>query len=91
MSGNPPLVRAVRTGGIGRRRFVQGIAAAGVIGLGGTVPRRGALAATVPQQLSGTEFDLTIQPVAVNMTGYPAMATGINGSVPAPVLHWRCR
>ncbi|MBN9560564.1 MAG: copper resistance system multicopper oxidase [Alphaproteobacteria bacterium] len=89
MSGNPPLVRTVRTGGIGRRRFVQGIAAAGVIGLGGIVPRRGALAATVPQQLSGTEFDLTIHPLQVNMTGYPAMATGINGSVPAPILHWR--
>ena len=89
MTANPPLVRTGPAGGIGRRRFVQGIAAAGVIGIGGAVPRRGAVGATVPQQLSGTEFDLTIQPVQVNMTGRPAMGTGINGTIPGPVLRWR--
>jgi CopA family copper-resistance protein len=74
--------------GISRRRFVQGIAAAGVIGIGG-VPLRDALGATIPQQLSGTEFDLTIQPVQVNMTGRQAMGTGINGTIPGPILRWR--
>ena len=84
-----PLVTTAPPSGIGRRRFVQGTAAASVIGAGGLVPRGGALAAVAPQQLSGTEFDLTIQPVSVNMTGRPAVATGINGSVPGPILRWR--
>ena len=74
---------------IARRRFVQGFAAAGVIGAGYVVPRRSALASELPRQLSGTEFDLTIQPVAVNMTGRAAVATGINGTVPGPILRWR--
>ena len=89
MSWKAPLVTTVSASGIGRRRFVQGTAAASVIGVGGLVPHAGARAAVVPQQLSGTEFDLAIQPVSVNMTGRPAVATGINGSVPGPILRWR--
>ncbi|MEO7116771.1 MAG: copper resistance system multicopper oxidase, partial [Caldimonas sp.] len=39
--------------------------------------------------LSGTQFDLTIDETPVNITGRASTATTVNGSVPAPVLHWR--
>jgi FtsP/CotA-like multicopper oxidase with cupredoxin domain len=39
--------------------------------------------------LSGTEFTLTIAKTTVNFTGKPRTATTVNGSIPAPVLHWR--
>ena len=39
--------------------------------------------------LTGTEFDLTIEETAVNFTGALRMAVTINGSIPAPTLHWR--
>jgi len=78
-----------------RRRFLQGLAAGGIL-LGLSPWSRPARAreavgtasgtATV---LSGTEFDLTIAETAVNFTGSPRMATTINGSIPAPTLRWR--
>ncbi|KCB31238.1 copper resistance protein A, partial [Bordetella hinzii CA90 BAL1384] len=37
----------------------------------------------------GTEFHLDIGETPVNFTGRPRIATTVNGSVPAPVLHWR--
>jgi CopA family copper-resistance protein len=39
--------------------------------------------------LSGTEFDLVIDEMAVNFTGKPTVATTINGSLPGPTLRWR--
>ncbi|WP_370655451.1 copper resistance system multicopper oxidase [Candidatus Binatus sp.] len=39
--------------------------------------------------LTGNHFDLVIEEVAVNITGRPAIATAINGSVPGPLLRWR--
>jgi CopA family copper-resistance protein len=83
-----------------RRRFLQGLAAGGVmLGLAPAIalsPRatRMALAAGgtqtgTPPVLSGTEFDLTIAETPVNFTGRPRLATTINGSIPAPTLWWR--
>jgi CopA family copper-resistance protein len=46
-------------------------------------------AAAEPQVLRGSEFDLAIGERAVNITGRPRIATVVNGSLPAPVLHWR--
>ena len=77
--------------GISRRQFVQGLMAGGVIaGLDfwrwpalGRKPRNG------QATLAGTYFDLIIEEVAVNVTGRPAIATAINGSVPGPLLRWR--
>jgi CopA family copper-resistance protein len=69
-----------------RRRFVQGIAAAGA--LASTLPWRPAIAAPQPV-LSGTEFALDIAPMAVNITGRARTATAINGQIPGPVLRWR--
>lgn len=90
--GQPSLTPAH----LSRRRFVQGLAAGGVLGaLGGwsggaawaaSPPRAGAGSAPV---LRGTEFDLVIQEAAVNFTGKPAVAPTINGMLPGPTLRWR--
>jgi CopA family copper-resistance protein len=79
---------------LGRRRFLEGLAAGGVLltGAHGIRPAFGQGAATTtgtPPALSGTEFDLTVAETPVNFTGAPRMATTINGSIPAPILRWR--
>lgn len=81
-----------------RRRFVQGLAAGGVVaGLSGVgipalaqAPERASAAAlgSAPV-LSGTEFDLVIGESVVNYTGSPQVATTINGMLPGPTLRWR--
>ncbi|MGV8934040.1 MAG: copper resistance system multicopper oxidase [Gallionellaceae bacterium] len=78
-----------------RRTFLEGLVAGGIIL--GTAPWTSANAAqfTAPgslnktQVLSGTEFELNIAETAVNFTGKVRMTTMINGSIPAPTLHWR--
>ncbi|AOV16787.1 copper resistance protein CopA [Acidihalobacter aeolianus] len=77
-----------------RRRFVQGLAAGGVMlglapSLAAAASSVGRTAATGAPGLRGTEFDLVIAESAVNFTGQPRIATTINGSIPAPTLHWR--
>ncbi|WP_368647281.1 copper resistance system multicopper oxidase [Castellaniella ginsengisoli] len=80
---------------IPRRRFVQGLAAGGV--LLGLSPYARALGMPSSQTtrtgsaqiLSGTEFNLEIGESSVNYTGSPRMATTVNGSLPAPTLRWR--
>jgi len=76
-----------------RRRFLQGLAAGGLM-LGLTPLTRQAMAAAAPLDdsapiLRGTEFDLIIAETPVNFTGTPRMATTVNGSLPAPTLRWR--
>ena len=78
-----------------RRKFVQGLAAGGMLlGLapwarpGRAEPAAATATGTAPV-LGGTEFDLVIAETAVNFTGTPRMATTINGSIPAPTLRWR--
>ncbi|MEW6330491.1 MAG: copper resistance system multicopper oxidase [Pseudomonadota bacterium] len=77
-----------------RRRFIQGLAAGGVL-LGVSPWLRPAWAQVTDTAtgsapvLSGTEFDLTIAETPVNFTGSPRLATTINGSIPAPTLRWR--
>jgi CopA family copper-resistance protein len=75
-----------------RRRFVQGLAMGGVMAGFGLGPRplfaRPAQSAG-PETLRGTDFRLDIGQEPVNFTGSPAVATAINGSVPAPILRWR--
>ena len=41
------------------------------------------------EELSGTEFHLSIDKVAVNITGNPALATAVNGMLNGPTLRWR--
>src|SRR5438874_1750954 len=73
---------------ITRRRFVQGMAAAGVL-VAAPWPLHRALAAPRAPVLSGTDFALEIGPVPMNITGRAVTGTGVNGSVPAPILRWR--
>ncbi|WP_287031218.1 copper resistance system multicopper oxidase [Pseudomonas sp. UBA6310] len=76
---------------LSRRRFVQGLGAGGALALAGGWPQ-GALAQAVapsPRQLSGNRFELEIAEQAVNYTGRAALATTVNGSLPAPTLRWR--
>jgi FtsP/CotA-like multicopper oxidase with cupredoxin domain len=77
-----------------RRRFVQGLAAGGLLlGLPSILTPAWARAADTTTGnapvLQGTEFDLTIAETPVNFTGTPRMATTINGSIPGPTLRWR--
>ncbi|MBO1520117.1 copper resistance system multicopper oxidase [Oceanisphaera pacifica] len=77
-----------------RRRFVQGLAAGGVVL--GMVPMlnpaqaasRGTVTGDVPI-LTGNEFELIIDETPVNFTGKTRMATTINGSIPGPTLRMR--
>jgi CopA family copper-resistance protein len=76
-------------GAISRRRFVQGAALAGAAL---AVPARTLWAAPgsgAPTMLTGPDFDLAIGRTPVNMTGRKVMATGVNDSVPGPILRWR--
>jgi CopA family copper-resistance protein len=75
-----------------RRRFVQGLAAGGVLaGAGAWLPRRAALAASVADvaTLHGPVIDLTIGAHEVNFTGATRTATLANGTLPGPILRWR--
>ena len=73
---------------LSRRRFVQGIATAGVV----SAFARPALARRARAEqsvLTGDRFDLVIEETQVNITGRPRLATAVNGSVPAPILRFR--
>jgi CopA family copper-resistance protein len=72
-----------------RRRFIQGAAATGAISLASWPSRRALSAPGRAPVLSGTEFQLEIGAMPINITGRPMTATGINGQVPAPILRWR--
>jgi CopA family copper-resistance protein len=72
-----------------RRRFIQGAAAAGALSLIPFPLRRALAAPARAPVLSGTEFQLEIGAVPLTINGHPAMATGVNGQVPAPILRWR--
>jgi CopA family copper-resistance protein len=78
-----------------RRRFVQGLAAGGVVAgleLGG-FPAFGETGHEAgpgtPAMLSGNHFELTVDQLPVNFTGKKRSAVAINGSVPGPTLCWR--
>src|SRR5690242_13084186 len=74
-----------------RRRFVQGVVVAGLATLvEGTFNQAGA--ETIPRSpaiLTGTHFDLAIEPHEVDFTGRRRKAIEINGSLPGPTLKWR--
>jgi CopA family copper-resistance protein len=78
---------------LSRRRFVQGLAAGGVVaGLGLRLPSLSAASVAPPGEppiLRGTQFDLSIGEMPVNFTGYTRPAITVNQSLPAPTLRWR--
>jgi FtsP/CotA-like multicopper oxidase with cupredoxin domain len=71
---------------LNRRRFVQGVAA-GVLAT--AWPPGRAIAVSREAVLTGTEFQLEIGPMPVNIAGRARTATAINGQLPAPILRWR--
>ncbi|MDO1434416.1 copper resistance system multicopper oxidase [Pseudomonas aeruginosa] len=74
-----------------RRSFVKGLAATGLLG-GLGMWRTPVWALTSPGQpnvLTGTDFDLYIGELPVNITGAARTAMAINGSLPGPILRWR--
>ena len=71
---------------VGRRRFVQGVGAAGAAS---ALQPWNALAGSSPSVLSGTEFQLELAPLTVNVTGRTRSATAINGQIPGPTLRFR--
>jgi CopA family copper-resistance protein len=74
---------------LARRRLLQGAAATSALALASR-PLRSALAAPGRAPvLSGTEFQLEIGAMPINITGRQRTATAVNGSVPAPILRWR--
>ena len=85
----PDQAQALR---LGRRRFVQGLAAGGVLAttpiwLQAAINGKAALGSA--PVLSGRVIDLVIESTPVNFTGVTRMATTINGSIPAPTLRLR--
>jgi CopA family copper-resistance protein len=72
-----------------RRRFVQGIAAGGV--LAGLLPKQLWALTSVNQAtvLTGTDFNLRIGETSVNFTGNARTAITVNGTLPAPLLRWK--
>jgi FtsP/CotA-like multicopper oxidase with cupredoxin domain len=67
---------------IGRRRFVEGLAATGLAAQATT-------RASAMPVLSGGQFDLTIGALPINVTGRRRTATAVNGTVPGPILRFR--
>ena len=76
---------------VSRRRFVQGIAAGAAVSALGWRGLQAFAETTpyMPSTLTGKQFELTIDSLAVNFTGRRSQATAINGSVPGPTLKWR--
>ena len=80
-----------------RRRFVQGIAATGIVsvlpchfdGVASALALEKIAQAGEPAILTGTHFDLTVERLTTNITGQPAPVIAINGSHPGPTLRWR--
>lgn len=77
---------------LNRRRFVQGLAAGGVLAGTSGLLRAGSNPGTAlgsAPVLSGSHIELVVAETPVNFTGITRMATTINGSIPAPTLRLR--
>jgi|TARA_R110001599_G_scaffold200428_3_gene397151 CopA family copper-resistance protein len=86
------LHQHTQTLNLSRRRFVQGLAAGGVLA-SAPVWLQAAITSNTDlgsaPVLSGREIDLVIAETPVNFTGVTRMATTINGSIPSPTLRLR--
>ncbi|MGB5325320.1 MAG: copper resistance system multicopper oxidase [Pseudomonadales bacterium] len=78
---------------LSRRQFVTGLSAGLLVaGKGHAVSQSGKQkpsALHAPQTLKGNRLSLNIEQRQAHFTGQPAIATAINGSVPAPTLRWK--
>ena len=82
---------AQQSSGITRRSLLRGLALGGAAaGLG--LWREPVWALATPKQtgvLAGTDFELSIGAMPVDITGRTARAITVNGSMPGPILRWR--
>jgi CopA family copper-resistance protein len=77
-----------------RRRFVQGLAGGALAAVssrhfGWAAAADPTAAGDTGAVLSGTDFNLEVGALPVNLTGRPGIATAVNGRLPAPLLRWR--
>ncbi len=75
-----------------RRRFLQSAAASTLLLATSALKARDERAFGEQRptgMLEGPEFYLTLEETLVNVTGRPAIATTVNGMLPAPTLKWR--
>ncbi|MEQ1801870.1 MAG: copper resistance system multicopper oxidase [Gammaproteobacteria bacterium] len=73
-----------------RRRFVVGATASGLaVGLGRWSPASAADDGRGLTHLTGSDFALTIGQLPVRIMDHERLAVAVNGSLPAPILHWR--
>ena len=74
----------------GRRQFVLGATASGLVaGFARWQPASAGDASRVLTHLKGSDFALTIGQLPVRITDRQRVAVAVNGSLPAPVLHWQ--
>ena len=74
----------------GRRRFLEGLAAGGlVVGAAALAPRWVLAGATGPAAAKGAVGELTIDAHPMNVTGKRRTAVLVDGSLPGPLLRWR--
>jgi len=75
---------------LSRRTFIKGITASAALLSGVSLNAETSIIKhQASQELSGTEFHLSINKTLVNITGNPSYATTINGMLPGPTLRWR--
>jgi CopA family copper-resistance protein len=79
--------RAISSGNVTRRYFVQGAAASAFVL--GTMRERAFAQAPGQTVLQGPELNLSIGDSAVNLTGRARPATVVNGQIPGPLLRLR--
>lgn len=90
-----PLILPGRAAPLTRRRFIEGLSAGTAVAAllsPLSAPRARATGVTGSHgllALSGTQFDLSVEPTRVNVTGNPRTATLVNGLMPGPILRWR--
>lgn len=91
----PPLILPSQAAPLTRRRFIEGLSAGTAVAAllsPLSAPRARATDVTGSHglpELSGTQFDLSVEPTRVNVTGNPRTATLVNGLMPSPILRWR--
>ena len=76
---------------ISRRTFVKGVVASVLVASSSLTLNASTKISTrrETEELSGTEFNLTIDKINVNITGEPAVATAVNSMITGPTLRWR--
>jgi CopA family copper-resistance protein len=76
---------------LSRRTFVKGVVAAGLLASSSLTLNASTKIShrKETEELSGTEFNLTIDKINVNITGEPAVALAVNSMITAPTLRWK--